>query len=315
MPKKIMDSGFSDWQLEELPKLKDKTFLITGGNSGLGFAAAKLLGQARARVVLACRNQEKAEAAKEKLNIQGVARVDLLELDLADLSSVRKAAKAARAQYESLDGLINNAGIMQTPQMKTKDGFELQLGVNHLGPFLFTKLLLDRVEAASGRVVMVSSVAHRFASGMFFDDFMMEKHYTPSQAYGRSKLANLLFAFELDRRLKQAKSKAIALACHPGYAETQLQSTGPVWWLNLLYKVTNPLMAQSAEEGALSLLLSAAGKEAKRGGYYGPRRMGEMRGPVGDAAVSGKATNEADAKKLWQLSEKLVGEKFTLPAA
>ena len=184
-----------------------------------------MLGKAGANVVLACRSPDKAQAAKRDLEKQVKGTVDLVQLDLSDLASVRAAADEVRRNHTQIDGLINNAGIMQTPKRKTKDGFELQFGTNHLSHFLWTRLLIDLVDATAGRVVVVSSIAHKFGE-IDLDDLMWETGYTPSKAYFRSKLANIMFAFELDRRLQANGCKSVCIACHPGYANTNLQSTG-----------------------------------------------------------------------------------------
>ena len=305
MSKKIMNSGFRDWTPDKLPDLQGKTYLITGGNSGIGFEAGKLLSNAGGNILVASRNQEKGKRAVEALKAGSDATIELVQLDLSDLNSVRKAAKQARKLTAKLDGLINNAGIMQTPPQKTADGFEMQLGTNHLGHFLLNGLLFDLVQNAGGRITTVSSIAHKFGR-LYLDDLMMTDNYTPSLAYGQSKLANLMYALELDRRLKQAGSDVTSYACHPGYSDTSLQSTGPKGLLNSLYTVMNPLFAQSAKRGAIPTVLCAAGIEARSGGYYGPQSMGECRGRVSDALVASKAQNEADAAALWEQSEKLV---------
>ena len=170
-------------------------------------------------------------------------------LTFSDLASVRAAADEVRRNHTQIDGLINN-GIMQTPKRKTKDGFELQFGTNHLGHFLWTSLLIDLVDATAGRVVVVSSIAHKFGE-IDLDDLMWETGYTPSKAYFRSKLANIMFAFELDRRLQANGCKSVCIACHPDYANTNLQSTGPKGLLSMIYKLTNPLFAQSSAAGAI----------------------------------------------------------------
>jgi NAD(P)-dependent dehydrogenase (short-subunit alcohol dehydrogenase family) len=312
MARTIADSGFKDWKPDRLPDLTGKTYVITGGNSGLGLDAARLLGKAGANLVLACRSLDKAEAAKRELQPAMKGSIDLVRLDLADLASVRAAADEVRRKCARIDGLINNAGIMQTPKRATRDGFELQFGTNHLGHFLWTSLLIDLVEAAEGRVVVVASIAHKFGS-IDFDDLQWDKGYTPTKAYFRSKLANLLFAFELDRRLQANGGKTVCIACHPGYASTNLQSTGPTGPLNLLYKFLNPLFAQPSKAGAIPLVLAAAGREAKRGAYYGPTGMADARGPVGDAAVADHALHQDSWRKLWNASERLIGEPFKLP--
>ncbi len=307
--KTLMDSGFSNWTADQLPDLTGKLYVITGGNSGIGYEAAKHLGKVGADIVLACRSLAKAEDAAKTLRTHIRGNVDVVQLDLSDLSSVRKAAKEIRGKYPKIDALINNAGIMQTPEQRTADGFEMQFGTNHLGHFLLSGLLIDLVEAAAGRVVTQSSIAH-LSGEIRFDDLMRRKAYSPMDAYTQSKGANLMFALELDRRLLASGSKAISIACHPGYTNTNLQSTGPTGFFNFLYKFTNPLMAQSPPDGALPTVLAAAGTEAKRGGYYGPQKMGGMRGPVGDAKVASYIFNEATAKRLWDESEKLVGYQW-----
>lgn len=305
MPKKIARSGFRNWKPNRLPDLSGKTYLITGGNSGIGFEAAKHLGKAGGDVIIAARNPKKAEHAVAALKPEVKGSVDQVTLDLADLSSVRAAAEEIHQRVPQLDALINNAGIMQTPKQQTADGFEMQLGTNHLGHFLLDGLLFDLVEKASGRIVTVSSVAHRFGR-MNLKDLMLTKSYSPTQAYGQSKLANMLYALELDRKLKAAGSAVTSYACHPGYSDTSLQSTGPTGVWNGLYKITNRVMAQPARKGAIPTVLCAAGSEAVPGAYYGPTGMSEMRGPVSDALVSRRALNEADAQNLWAQSEALV---------
>lgn len=308
---RLMDSGFSNWTAEQLPDLTGRLYVITGGNSGIGFEAAKHLGKAGADVVLACRSVGKAEEAAKELRAHNQGRVDVVQLDLGDLSSVRSAAEEICNNHSKIDALINNAGVMQTPKQKTADGFEMQFGTNHLGHFLLSGLLIDLIEAAAGRVVTLSSIAH-LSGTIQFDDLMGEKEYSATRAYTQSKCANLLFALELDRRLQASGKKAISIGCHPGYTRTNLQSTGPTGFFNYLYKITNPIFAQSPPNGALPSVLAAAGTEAIRGGYYGPQKMGETRGSVGDAKVSPYVLDKEIAKRLWTESERLVGFQWTL---
>jgi NAD(P)-dependent dehydrogenase (short-subunit alcohol dehydrogenase family) len=304
--KTLMYSGFSGWTSDRLPDLKGKVYVITGGNSGIGFEAAKHLGKAGADVVLACRSLAKAGDAAIELRAQIKGQVDVVQLNLSDLASVRAAADELRGKYDRIDALINNAGVMQTPKLQTVDGFEMQFGTNHLGHFLLSGLLIDLVEAADGRIVTLSSIAH-LSGEIRFDDLMGQNAYSPLKAYTQSKGANLMFALELDRRLQASGKKAVSIACHPGYTNTNLQSTGPTGFFKFLYKITNPILAQTGPEGALPTVLAAAGTEAKRGGYYGPQKIGETRGAVGDAKVAAYALNEETAKRLWEESEKLVG--------
>ncbi|TLP45639.1 SDR family NAD(P)-dependent oxidoreductase [Cohaesibacter sp. CAU 1516] len=309
--KTISTLGVTDWREERLPDLKGKIYVITGGNSGIGFEAARMLGEAGADVILACRSPEKAESARLQLLTTTKGSVSLVGLDLADTASVRAGAEGVRGMTDRIDGLINNAGIMHTPALKTKDGFELQFGTNHLGHFLWTALLLDLVEAAAGRVVAVSSLVHKTGKKTIdFDDLMLEKRYSRFDAYAQSKLANLMFAFELDRRLAAKGSPAIAVACHPGYSVTNLQTTGPSRLLAMLYSVIKHGLSQSAHFGARPTVLAAAGVEAKRGAYYGPTRRKELLGPVSDARVSSYALDQSVQNRLWQESEKLLGISF-----
>ena len=311
----ISSLGVNNWHEERLPILPGKLFVITGGNSGIGLEAARMLGERGADLILACRSMAKAEDAQRELEKTVTGNVDLVQLDLSNIASIREAADAVRAMVRSIDGLINNAGIMQTPQMLTADGFELQFDTNHLGHFLWTSLLLDLVEAAKGhgRVVQVSSIAHKTGQ-IQFDDPMFKAGYNSVKAYGQSKLANLMFALELDRRLEAAGSSAIAIACHPGYSATNLQSTGPRGLLNWFYKVTNMLLAQSQRQGAVPTVLAAAGAEAKRGAYYGPTGFYDMNGAVSDSFVAPQALNEEHWRRLWEMSEELLGIEFKIGA-
>ncbi|MDJ1183677.1 oxidoreductase [Roseofilum casamattae] len=311
MNARISNSGFSDWTPDKLPNLSGKTYLITGGNSGIGLEAAKMLAKVNANLIIGCRSTGKAERAVAELAAIGSGTVDYILVDLSKMSSVRSAAADIQKRDVALDGLIANAGIMQTPETRTEDGFELQLATNHLGHFLLSGLLFDRVEQASGRIVVVSSIAHKFGA-IAFDDLMLTQDYDSSRAYGQSKLANLLFAFELQRRLEAAGSSVSCYACHPGYSATQLQSTGPKGFWNVLYKLTNAIMAQPAYNGAIPTVLAAAGAEAVPGAYYGPQSMMEARGRVSDATVAPQALDEEVAARLWGESEKLVGYEWTL---
>ncbi len=311
--------GHGGWTEDRLPELSGKSFLITGGNSGIGLEAARMLGSRGGRVVIACRNPQKAAAAVEQLRTAAPAgRFESISLDLASLASVRAAASEARSRLERIDALVNNAGIMMIPSRTlTADGFETQFGVNHLGHFLFAALLADRVEASSGRFVIVASTASNFAPGFRFSDLMFEKGYSPARVYARSKLANLSFALELDRRLAAAGAKARAYACHPGWSDTALQFTGPGEKAAPLFRVLNGVFSQTAALGALPTALCAAGLEAAPGGYYGPTGFFELKGPVGAAKIPAPAKDRAAAEKLWTISEQLTGADWssTLRAA
>ncbi|MEO0688761.1 MAG: oxidoreductase [Pseudomonadota bacterium] len=300
-----------NWTPEALDDLSGKTFLITGGNSGIGLEAAKILAAKNADVVIASRNETKGRAALAKLVNLGEGRCELLALDLADSASIRAAANEAGERFGEISGLINNAGVMQTPKQKTKDGFEMQLGTNHLGHFLWTALMIRHVDPAEGRIVTVSSIAHKFGR-IDFDDLMMESGYDASRSYTRSKLANLLFAQELHRRLEAAGSKIKSIACHPGYSDTSLQSKGPTGLFKAMYSVTNKVLAQSARLGAYPTALAAADERAVSGGYYGPTGPFDARGPVGDAIIEKRAKCEETMWRLWEVSEELVGEQLAV---
>jgi NAD(P)-dependent dehydrogenase (short-subunit alcohol dehydrogenase family) len=305
------ENRIRNWTPDRLPSLDGKIYLITGGNSGIGLEAARMLAEAGGDIIIACRNEQKAAEAAADIDACGSGAVHTVALDLSSLASVRVASDEIHQRWDRLDALINNAGIMQPPQTYTEDGFELQFGTNHLGHFLLAGLLYDLVEKAEGRIVVVSSIAHRLGR-INFDDLMGKKKFNTSLAYGQSKLANLMFALELDRRLKAAGSPVNAIACHPGYSATALQSTGPEGAFNLLYKVLNPLVAQPAYNGAIPTVLAAAGEEAVAGRYYGPQRFGEARGPVGDARIKRHARDQKVAKRLWEESERLVDFSWPL---
>lgn len=303
----------TDWTADRLGDLTGKRYFITGGNSGIGYETAVHLRRAGADVIVASRSTEKGTAAVTSLEaVAGPGSVDFVALDLADTASIRTASDAIHSLTDGLDAVVNNAGVMQTPQQQTADGFELQFGTNHLGHFLLDHLLFDLVAARSGRIVAVSSVAHRGASQIDFDDPMLTNSYSPTKAYSQSKLANLVFGIELARRLDAAGSSVISVASHPGYSNTNLQSSGPTGIFKLIYKLSNRLMAMDAAEGALSEVLAAAGDEARNGAYYGPTRFGDARGPVGESTVSDAAKDPANGERLWTMSEELLGIEWTI---
>ena len=295
-----------NWKPSQLPDLTGKTYLITGGNSGIGLEAAKMLGVAGGKIVIACRNPAKAKAAAAEIDAVSRTNTDIVQLDLADLASIRKAAASVKNKYKKIDALVNNAGIMQTPKLQTKDGFEMQFGTNHLGHFLWTGLLINLVEKAKGRVVTLSSIAHKMGK-IHFDNLMLDTGYSPTKAYTQSKHANMLFGLELARRLKAAGSPVKSVICHPGYSNTNLQSTGPQGLLNIFYKPLNSLAAQPARKGAIPTVLAAAGLKAESGHYYGPTGIADARGPVGTATIIPHAKRKGPAKRLWDVSEELVG--------
>jgi NAD(P)-dependent dehydrogenase (short-subunit alcohol dehydrogenase family) len=292
------------WTAQDLPSLENRTFVITGANSGIGLAAARALGRAGARVVLAVRDTSKGERAAA--SIEG--RAEVRQLDLADLASVRAFAGAWDGD---IDVLVNNAGVMAVPERRTKDGFELQVGTNHLGHFALTNLLLPRV---TDRVVTVASGAHRLGS-IRLDDLNWERTgYQRWRAYGQSKLANLLFTSELQRRLGAARSSVRALAAHPGYAATNLQNRTENLVQNTLMAISNRVIAQSDEMGALPTLYAAT-QDLPGDSYVGPDGFGEQRGHPTLVGRSDAARDEATAERLWTLSEELTGVTFPLTSA
>lgn len=305
-PKPIHNSIKRGWTPDRVGDQTGKTVLITGGNSGIGLQAAKILAGKGADILLCARSEAKGQAAVDAVNAIGGGTARLVILDLADMASIQAAAKSVATLTDRVDVLVNNAGIMQTPELTTKDGFELQLGTNHLGHFLLNGLLYPLVEAADGRIVVVSSIAHKFGRLNLKDLMYANGGYTPTIAYGQSKLANIVYAFELQRRLDAAGSSVTAYAVHPGYSNTELQNTGPTGVLNLLYKPLNVLMAQPAEYGSYPTVLAATDPAAAPGGYYGPTGWQDARGPVGNSAVHPKALNEDKAANLWVQSEALV---------
>lgn len=293
------------WNIDSIPNLSGKHVLITGANSGIGLEAAKVLAAKGAKVMMACRNQSKGQAALESIKqATPAADLELLSLDLSSLTSVRSFADAFLKHHDRLDILVNNAGIMIPPYAKTEDGFESQFGTNHLGHFALTARLFPLLEQSdAGRVVVVSSVAHRFGR-IHFNNLNWEKRYSRWLAYGQSKLANLMFAKELQRRLQRQGSKVIAVAVHPGYANTNLQRhvTGG--------SLFNSIFSQSQQDGCLPTLYGATEPSLTGGEYIGPNGLFELKGKPDLAYSNAKSNDEATAKKLWQVSEQLTQEPF-----
>ncbi len=310
-------SDGKNWTAGDLPDLSGKTIVVTGGNSGIGYEAAIQFARKRARVVLACRNMDKAHTAAERIAaLAPGASVEAMALDLSSLASVRSFAEAFKGRNRMLHVLCNNAGVMAIPYCRTADGFEMQFGTNHLGHFALTGLLLDRLLAADGaRVVTVSSSAHRMGQ-IRFDDLQWERGYRKWRAYGQSKLANLLFAFELQRRIEAAGAKLISVACHPGYAATNLQAMGPRMsgsaMMETMMGLGNRLFAQSAAMGALPTLYAATAPELRGGEYIGPDGFGEMWGHPAKVDCSAAAHETAAAARLWQISEQLTNVRYPL---
>jgi NAD(P)-dependent dehydrogenase (short-subunit alcohol dehydrogenase family) len=306
----------SKWTAEQIPDQTGRTAVVTGANSGLGLVTAKELARHGASVVLACRNAEKAQGAAAEIRAAAPGATVVVEaLDLGSLDSVRAFAQRFRDGHETLDLLINNAGVMAPPRRTTVDGFELQFGTNHLGHFALTGLLLDRLQATSGaRVVTLSSGAHRIGK-LAFDDLQGERRYSRWRWYGQSKLANLMFALELDRRLRAAGSQLRSVAAHPGYAATNLQSAVAPTVDGLIMKVGNALFAQSAEMGALPQLYAATAPGVAGGDFIGPDGLGEQRGHPTVVHGSRASADTAAAARLWEVSEDLTGVTYDLSAA
>ncbi|WP_280234825.1 oxidoreductase [Nocardia cyriacigeorgica] len=287
----------SGWSVSDIPDQHGRTFIVTGANSGLGAVAARALGGAGARVVLACRDVRKGQAVADEIGAQAEVR----RLDLADLSSVREFA----ASIDRVDVLINNAGVMGVPYGRTADGFERQIGTNHLGHFALTGLLLGRI---ADRVVTVSSDLHTIGVIDLDDLNWQHRRYRRWQAYGQAKLANLMFAYELQRRLTAAGWSTLSLAAHPGYASTELQShTESIQ--DAVMSLGNRLFAQSAEMGALPELYAATA-DVEPGAYYGPTGWRGMRGHPGRAGSSKRSKDAETARGLWELSERLTGVTY-----
>ncbi|MEA2407319.1 MAG: hypothetical protein QOE69_1438 [Thermoleophilaceae bacterium] len=288
------------WDAEDIPDQSGRTAIVTGANSGLGLVTARELAKRGAHVVLGCRNMEKGRAACAQ-----VEGGELIELDLASLASVRSFAESFKNTHDGLDLLINNAGVMAPPRRLTADGFELQFGTNHLGHFALTTALLDQMEGREdARVVTLSSTAHKMGR-INFDNLNGERRYFRWNAYGQSKLANLLFALELDRRLRASKSTVKSLAAHPGYASTNLQSAAAPLVDRLVMKVGNAIIAQSDEMGALPQLYAATEPGVEGGIYVGPDGPGEQRGHPTVVQPNGRARDPESARRLWQVSEEL----------
>lgn len=292
--------GFTD---KDVGDQQGKCVLITGANTGLGYRAAHLLAERGARILLACRDQGRAEAAMAAIR-QTVPQADLmaLPLDQADLDSVRRAADLA-AKEPRIDVLLNNAGVMMPPLSHTAQGFELQFGVNHLGCFALTALLLPKLaERPGARVVVTSSIAHKTGK-IAWDDMDAERSYSKYKRYAASKLCNLLFLTELDRRLRAAGSPVMAVGCHPGIANTELMRH--MGAEAIFFTVMKPLINTPAM-GSWPALHAAVGP-AEPGGYYGPSGLGEWRGPSGPARMSLAARDPALAGRLWSLSTAMTG--------
>jgi NAD(P)-dependent dehydrogenase (short-subunit alcohol dehydrogenase family) len=300
------------WTADEIPDQTGRVAIVTGANSGLGLVTALELARHGAEVVVTSRSVEKGEeAAKEIADATGGGKPRVLPLDLASLDSVRRFAQEFSGQR--VDLLVNNAGVMMTPRRTTSDGFELQLGTNHLGHFALTGLLLEALERSdSARVVTLSSNEHK-GGRIDFDDLQQEHGYSPRGSYQRSKLANAVFAVELNRRLRDAGSPTISVFAHPGYSATNLQSSGPTGLAKAVMALSNRLVAQSAERGALPTLYAATAAGVEGGDYYGPDGRAELRGFPKKVKAIPPAYDPEIGSRLWEVSEELTGVRY-LPA-
>jgi len=303
------------WRPEQIRDLTGTVALITGANSGIGLATARVLAGRGAHVVLACRDQNKGQRALDKLdNDLDRSSLELLHLDLADLVSVRRAAEEFLAGHARLDLLINNAGVMGSPYRQTADGFELQMATNHLGHFALTMLLMNRLlMSGRSRVVTVSSLMHR-GGQIPFDDVAGLNVRNTWLNYGTSKLANLLFTAELDRRLRSAGESTIAVAAHPGWTRSNLAGSGAaIGEGRLRTKVgrgAGRLLGQATANGAWPTLYAATAPGVQSGQYFGPSRMFELFGPPKEVRPNKRARNAADASRLWEISEALTDTHY-----
>jgi NAD(P)-dependent dehydrogenase (short-subunit alcohol dehydrogenase family) len=308
------------WTLRDMPDQTGRTIVVTGANSGLGLEVARALAGRGAHVVLGCRSSEKAEAARKGiLASHPSARLEVMPLDLANLSSVRVFGATFTGRHERLDVLCNNAGVMALPRRETVDGFEMQIGTNHLGHFALTGLLLPLLLRTQGsRVVTQSSNMHRIGR-IRFDDLQGSTRYGRWSAYGQSKLANLLFAYELQRRLASFGASTISVACHPGYAATELQFAGARMdrssFMERVFVLGNQLLAQDAASGALPMIYAATAPDVRGGEYFGPDGMGEMWGSPRRRASNGRSHDAAAAARLWAESEELTRVRYEALAA
>lgn len=303
----------SKWTPKQMPPLKERLAIVTGANSGIGYQAARYLSRAGATVILACRNREKGEAARAKIASENAAaRVELRVLDVADLDSVRSFAAEFANEGRGLDLLMNNAGVMAIPERRTTpQGFEMQFGTNHLGHFALTGLLLPALlRQPNSRVVTVASIAHK-GGKLNFDDLNAEQSYDPRGAYQQSKLANLVFGLEFDRRLRAQSANAASLIAHPGVAVTNIVSNGMGNGMKgRIVGALLPLVAQSDDRGSWPLLYAATSPQAHGGGYYGPDGIAEIKGTPVEVKPKPHALDPAAGKQLWEISETLTGVRY-----
>lgn len=305
----------SKWSILDIPDQSGKVAIVTGANSGTGYEVSKALASKGTEVILACRDVEKGESAVEKIKKEfPKSSLKVMVLDLAELSSVKNFSQLFRENYKSLDILCNNAGIMATPELKSKDGFELQLGTNHLGHFALTGFLMDRIlKTPKSRIVNVSSSAH-MSGKIDFDDLMKEKEYSRFSSYSQSKLANLLFSNELQRRLEAKGHSAISVGAHPGLTATNLATSGPGYGrgriLKSIISFVTKLIGQSAAMGALPILYASTSIDVNGGDYIGPGGFRGIRGYPKKVESSKESHDQEVARKLWDISTELTKTKY-----
>jgi len=295
-----------DWTQSNMPDQSGRVVIVTGANSGIGLETARELARKSAHVVLACRSEARADEALADIRSSlSDAQIDFMALDLADLDQVRAFATSVHERFDRLDLLINNAGVMVPPASKTKQGYELQFGVNHIGHFALTGMLLDLLMATNGvRIVNVSSSAHRFGRMNFGDLDFDARGYNASAAYGQSKLANLLFTSELARKIAAADARVLVVAAHPGWTQTNLQQH------STLFQRLNPFFGMQPIGGALPTLRAATASDVEADDYYGPSRFFELWGAPKKVGRAKAAESRADAERLWEVSERRSGVKF-----
>ncbi|WP_255194185.1 oxidoreductase [Natronobeatus ordinarius] len=304
------------WTADDVPDQRGRTIVVTGANSGIGLETARELARNGATVVMACRDLDRAEAAAD--DVRGDVPEADLRVERCDLASLESVRAFARELEEPIDVLVNNAGTMAIPRRETEDGFETQFGVNHLGHFALTGLTLESLLAGDepARVVTVSSGLHERGE-LDFEDLHGEREYDKWGAYAQSKLANVLFAYELERRFRAADAEAISVAVHPGYADTKLQFRGiegrGTWFRTAVRRLSNALLAQSAARGALPTLYAATAPDVEGSAYYGPGGLMNMRGTPGRQRSSDRSSDREAARRLWDVSRSLTGVSYGLP--
>ncbi len=298
------------YDIDHLPRQTGRIALVTGANTGLGYHNVEALAAKGAKVVLACRNEDRARAAMERIRVDVVdADLEFLALDLGSLDAVRAAVTEYRSRHENLDVLINNAGIMMTPYARTVDGLEGQMAANYWGHFLLTMSLIDLMpDTMASRVVTVSSLAHRQGTKrIHFDDIGWEQGYSRVGAYRQTKLACLLFTLELDRRLRAADRRIVSAGAHPGLSNTELARSVPKALQYLLRYTIGALLSHDARQGSLPTLVAAIAEDASGGDYLGPQSRGELKGPPGPAFIDDCARDLHAAQRLWDLSVEVTG--------